>query len=286
MVPTELFKLFGRPVYLYGIFIAVGIIVCMVVFFLYTAKANMRREVQDFAFYIAILAIIGGFAAAWFFQVMYNWIETGVLNWGSTAITAMGGFIGGAVFFVAFYFGIGALVFKGEKKNYHKEDFNTILRVAPICITIAHAFGRLGCLMAGCCHGAYLGTEYVVGGIWMKCDSNGWGFYVPTQLYESLFLFVLFAVLSIMYFKRSNITHVVYLAGYGIWRFVIEFFRTDARGFTFLGLAPSQWQSFVFIAGAIAILIIFFVKKIPFKVEIKEREQVVKEKTTPETNAK
>jgi len=286
MYPIPIFEIFGRPVYLYGICIAVGIIACLIVFFLYTNKAGIRRSVQDFAFYVAIIAIVGGFGAAWFFQVIFTWIGTGVLDWGNTAITAMGGFVGGAIFFIAAYFGIGHLYFKGKNKGIHIQDFNIILRVAPCCITVAHAFGRIGCLMSGCCHGAFLGTEYVVGGIWMQGTVDHihkWGYYVPTQLYESLLLFVLFAVLSIMFFKRSNITHAVYLIVYGVWRFIIEFVRTDNRGGPFLGLQPSQWMSILFVLGGIAIIIIFAVKKIPFLVKPYEKTETVFE-TAGETD--
>jgi prolipoprotein diacylglyceryltransferase len=55
----------------------------------------------------------------------------------------------------------------------------------------------------------------------------------------------------------------IYLIAYGMWRIIIEFFRTDARGAILLGLSPSQWQSFVFIAGGIALIVIYIVLKIP-----------------------
>ena len=44
----------------------------------------------------------------------------------------------------------------------------------------------------------------------------------------------------------------------------IEFFRTDARGAMVLGLAPSQWQSVVFLIIGIALLVFYYFKKIPF----------------------
>lgn len=88
----------------------------------------------------------------------------------------MGGFITGAAVFIGAYFGIGHFYFsKGELKGAHVKEFNTIVQVAPICITIAHAIGRIGCLMAGCCHGAEVSGPGQ-GGLWM----NG-GYYIPTS---------------------------------------------------------------------------------------------------------
>ncbi len=261
------FDLFGKEtsIYLYGIFIAVGILACLIVYFLYTKKRGMAQKVQDFGFVCAIVAIALGFLIAKLYQAFYNYLENPDkgFNFYNAGITAMGGFIGGAATFIAVYFGIGSLIFKGKDKGLHVKQFGILLNVASLCIIIAHAFGRIGCLMAGCCHGAYLGAEYVVGGIYMKAGGR-WGYYVPTQLYEALFLFVLFAVLSILYFKRCNILMHIYLIAYGVWRIIIEIFRTDARGAMILGLAPSQWQSIIFIVGGVALLLFYYFKKIPF----------------------
>lgn len=224
----------------------------------------MPSSVQDFIFFVAIAAIAGGFLFAKLFQTLYNYIENPSISFAehfnTSGITAMGGFIGGAAIFLVVYFGVGKLVFKGKKKDLHIKEFNKIFCVAPMCILIAHAFGRVGCLMAGCCHGEYLGTDYVVGGIWMKN-----GYYVPTQLYEALFLFALLGVLTYLYLKKNcNITMPIYLIAYAVWRIFIEFFRTDARGAVVLGLYPSQWQSVAFALMGMGLLIFYYLKGIPF----------------------
>ena len=79
------------------------------------------------------------------------------------------------------------------------------------------------------------------------------GYFLPTQLYESIFLFVLFAVTSVLYFKKIDWTFVVYLVGYGIWRFFIEYLRIDDRGVLIPGLTPSQWISLGLIAAGLVI---------------------------------
>ena len=263
MLPEALFTVFGRGVTMYGICIAVGILACIAVLYVYTKRKGVPSEVQDYVFFIAIVAIAVGFLAAKFFQTIYNWIETGKFNFYSAGITVMGGLIGGAGMFLILYFSLGRFVFKGKKTGWNKKYFNDIFLIAPICITIAHAFGRIGCLMSGCCHGAYLGKEYVFGGIYMKAG-NGWGYYVPTQLYEALFLFALFAVLSILYFKRCNLLMSIYLIAYAVWRMFIEFFRTDDRGAIVLGLAPSQWMSIIFVVLGLGLIAFYVWKKIPF----------------------
>lgn len=265
MLPNPLFTVFGRGVYMYGICLAVGIVSCLIVFYLYTKKKNMPTEIQDYVFFVAIGAIAIGFLFAKLYQAIYDWIESGKFDFYSAGMTAMGGFIGGALAFLLLYFGVGKFYFRGKKKGLHVKEFNKVFLTAPICITIAHAFGRIGCLMSGCCHGALLSTKkYIFGGIWMRAADTGvWGYYVPTQLYEALFLFALTALLTILYFKRVNIIMALYLIAYGLWRIIIEIFRTDDRGAFVLGLAPSQWQSIIFIVGGLALIGFYLWRKIP-----------------------
>ena len=265
------------PIILYGIFLALGILSCIAVLYLYTKKKKVPSEIQDYVFFVAIFAIAVGFLFAKLFQAFYNYIASGIFNFATAGITVMGGLIGGALAFILLYFTVGKFVFRGAKKGLHIKYFNEVFLIAPICICIAHAFGRIGCLMSGCCHGAYLGKDYVFGGIFMNVNGvvvDGVtitsGYFVPTQLYEALFLFVLFAILSILYFKKFNVTMHVYLIAYAIWRMFIEFLRTDYRGELAPGLAPSQWMSIIFFALGVGLFLIYYLLKIPFKLKDKD----------------
>lgn len=295
MLPNALFEIFGMEVHMYGICIAVGVLCCFLTYYYFTKHLNIDGDVVDFSFYVIIVAIALGFLAAKLFQATYNWIGSGfkTFDFMGAGLTAMGGFIGGAGAFLAAYFGGGHFYFKyykkGAKQGIHIKEFNKIFIVAPMCILIAHAFGRIGCLMAGCCHGTYLGSKYVVGGIYMNGVKNGWGYYVPTQLYEALFLFACYAVLSLLLFKKNcNITMALYMIAYGIWRIIIEFFRADNRGFDIV-FSPSQWMSFLFIAGGIVLMLIYYFKKIPFKFnypKVVKQGNEIKNETLKEENDK
>ena len=269
MYPQPLFELFGQGVNLYGIFIGLCIIACFIVYWIYTAKAKMDKDLQDVIFFIAIISIVIGFLFAKIFQAVYTWIATGVFDFKSAGITVMGGLVGGAGTFLLAYFLFGNYYFTGKRKGLHIREFGKIMRVAPCCIAIAHSIGRISCLMSGCCHGAYLGQDPVPGGIWMLGTVDNvskWGYYVPAQLYEAIFLLVLFVVLSVLFFKKSNILLHVYLIAYAVWRFIIEFFRTDiARGELIPGLTPSQWMSILFLLIGIGLLVWYKMAKIPFK---------------------
>ncbi|MBE5756856.1 MAG: prolipoprotein diacylglyceryl transferase [Clostridiales bacterium] len=266
--PLIKFTLFGETVkiYPYGICIAIGILCCLAVFRFYTDRRKIDVKVQDFMFFMAFFAIIIGFLSAKLFQAFYDYLahpEAG-FDFAGAGKTAMGGFVGGILGGVGLYFGVGHFYFRGKDKGLHLKYFLTIVTVAPLCILIAHAFGRIGCLFAGCCHGKFLGTSYVFGGIFMEPGGSPSGYYVPIQLYEALFLFVLFAVCTLLYYKNFTIIPQVYLVGYGVWRFIVEFLRTDYRGGAGF-FSPSQVQSFIFIGAGILLFFVYKWLKISFR---------------------
>ena len=121
-------------------------------------------------------------------------------------------------------------------------------------MALAHAIGRIGCLFAGCCHGAVTTAWY---GIW---NADLGAKTVPTQLFESLFLFALCALLTRLELRKTRVNLSLYLILYGIWRFGIEFLRADERGKTFIpGLTPSQLTAIVFVV--LGILLLLFARK-------------------------
>jgi len=263
MYPGPLFTIFGKGVFAYGLCIGVGILVCLLVFFLYTKKIGMPNKVQDFSFVAAIVGIATGFLFAKLYQAFYEYLETGIFDFYNSGMTVMGGLIGGAICFLAAYFGFGALYFKGKEKNMHIEHFSKLINVAPLCILVAHGFGRIGCAFAGCCHGTFVGWEYTFGSIPRSTYNvttgvTTWhGYFTAIPLYESAFLFATFIVLSILLLKKNNkYIMPLYLICYGVWRIFIEFFRTDSRGAVVLGLQPSQWQSILFIVLGVALIFI------------------------------
>lgn len=235
MIPYKILGLF----HMYGLMIAVGILCCFGVLFQFGKKRKIEENFIDFVFYNAIVAIGLGFGSAALFQATYDYIENPSAGFKFGGITFIGGLIGGVVSFL-----VGYAIFR---KKY-KARLIDILPIVPCCILIAHAFGRLGCFFAGCCYGkptdSFLGVHF----------PNVPGKVHPTQLYESVFLFALFLICYLLYWKkhfRYNFT--LYLVAYGIFRFCIEFLRGDHRG-EFLGvISPSQFWSLLMIGIGVGV---------------------------------
>lgn len=244
MFPEPLFW----NVHLYGVMIAIGILGCFLTLSLYVKYKKVDEKISDFVFYNAIISIAIGFLSATLFQSIYNYLENpnNGFEWGG--MTFLGGLIGGVATFLIIY----CATKNNIRKNY-KGTLIDIMPVVPSCITIAHAFGRIGCFCAGCCYGkktdSFLGVTF---------PGMSHAVY-PTQLFEAVFLFLFFAVLTYLAFKKNtkgNLNMSIYLIGYGIWRFFIEFLRGDDRGKLFGILSPSQFWSIVMVVIGLALLFV------------------------------
>ena len=264
-------EILGLTVDLYSVWIVVGIIVCLIFTIFAMKKSGYSATASDTIIIIGILSIIIGFLFAILFQAFYDYINNPSAGFHiHGGMTFLGGLIGGVITFVGLYF-LYVYVINPRLKdgNFFKSNMNKglwyLVRIAPISITIAHAFGRIGCLFAGCCHGKPTDA-------WSGIYSyNAGTVVVPTQLFEAIFLFVLSGVLALMFFKfHSKDTMAIYLVSYGIWRFVIEYFRADYRGSFIPGLSPSQFWSIIMVILGIATF--FLYRYFDKKIEDKQKE--------------
>jgi len=211
----------------------------------------------DDLIYCFVWSVIGAMAGA---KLLYLMIEMPhiIENWPSDAASqkmyllayAQGGFV--------FYGGlIGAFAGALLSIQYFKLDRTLHLSILVPALPLVHAFGRIGCLLVGCCHGretsglfhvVYRNSLYAPNGVPL----------LPIQGVEALGDLVIFAVLLTMILRHITRLEeqwiwVKYIASYGVLRFVLEFFRGDeVRGFVGY-LSTSQVISIALIGGAFAL---------------------------------
>ncbi len=239
----------------YGFFIAVGLILCFLTLKFLIKKSDMPNALFEAYFTAAIIGIFVGFLFAVLFQDFYNCLSTGTFRLFG-GLTVMGGLIGGSAGFILYV----VLIMRNKKV---KQAFWDIADFAAACICIAHCLGRIGCFMGGCCYGmeedGFLSVVFHYG--------SGAGVpRLPVQLFESLFLFMLFLFFIAYNLRKTKRGYGIgiYAIAYGIWRFLIEFLRDDYRGGVDGSLlSPSQVQSIIFIVVGIAVIVgvYFFTKK-------------------------
>lgn len=171
---------------------------------------------------------------------IWQYICSGDFGFLSSGIIFYGGLIGGIV---------GALI----GIRVAGCEFGVLESAVVPLIPLGHAVGRVGCVMAGCCHGfAYEGpfALYYPNSISSLSPTQG---YFPVQPLESL-INVLICLLLLRYDKsnhRAADLLFVYLGLYAIARFFLEMLRGDMIRGVWNTLSTSQIISLVLVTVSV-----------------------------------
>jgi len=126
--------------------------------------------------------------------------------------------------------------------------------VAP-GILLAQVIGRVGCTINGCCYGTATSLPWAISYTHPNSMAFGVSGVHPTQVYEIIFLLLLFGGLMLLKgrLKPEGSLFIVYLSGYSLWRFGIDFIR-EGTSFLF-GLHQAQVIGIIVVVVAIVILV-------------------------------
>ena len=237
------FQLGSFTIYWYGILVALGFLAG-----LWTASRRalydgIRGEaIVDLGPWLILGAIIG---ARGLFVISY-WRE----DFAGKPLWQMLNIRGGGLVFYGGLIGASLACFLYVRlKSLPLWKITDIL--AP-SIALGHAFGRIGCLMNGCCYGRVCNLP------WAIQFPYGHETYPnqlhPTQIYESLLNLGLYTFLA-WRFRRKRFQGEIfasYLLGYAVLRALVEMFRGDYTTHYLGGhVTPAQMLSApIFAAGA------------------------------------
>ena len=248
-------NLFGIEGFSMTFMIIVGVLAAGALLFIYLHKNKVNHTAFLDLGIIIVITVFFGIVFAILVENAYEAIKATSLGkypqwtWG---MTFFGGLLGGIPAFL--------LSYKFYYLKHNEKILDKVVIIAPACITLGHAFGRIGCFLSGCCYG--IETDAANGVLFPGMDH----YVVPTQIIESLFLFSITVVLAALAFKRHfHYNFVIYCVFYGVFRFIIEFFRGDERG-QLAGLSPSQYWCIVLVLLAFP-LYVFLKYKMPAQVE-------------------
>ncbi|KPK45334.1 MAG: hypothetical protein AMK74_03855 [Nitrospira bacterium SM23_35] len=237
-------------IHTYGFLIAIGFLVA-----LWLAAIQAKKEgfpagkIMDLGFYILLAAIVGS-------RLFFVLINAG--HYINRPLDVFKIWEGGLVFYGGVLLAVPVAVWHIKRNGM--DLWSTADILAP-SIAIGHAFGRLGCLAAGCCHGRP--AEDLPWGIIFTDPESLAPTNVllhPTQLYESAGELLIFLALILTRTRKSfdGQLFMMYLILYAVLRFLVEFFRGDiGRGFIMENMSVSQGISIlIFITGILGILIL------------------------------
>jgi len=259
------------PIFGYGFMLLIG--------FLAGLKFGERRAVRagldpnlvfDLGFWLLIAGVVG---ARLFYLVQYadevfkgkRGIEVlkAAVNLSQGGIVLYGALLGGAAAYFLFCY-------------RHKLNPLWLADIATPSIFIGIGFGRIGCLLNGCCYGDRCELPWAItfpreSVPWMAMVQRGFldpdspvTFALhPTQLYSSINAFLLAWVTTVFYPRRRHEGETLALACilYAITRFTIEFLRSDELGQLGTGLTISQLVSLGILAAGIGLAAVLNIRQ-------------------------
>ncbi len=253
----ELFRIGNFPITTYGIFLAVGMLLALMVASRLAARDGLPRErIYD----LGLWALVGGLVGSKLLMILVEPdVQIFTLDFLRSGGVYYGGLIGG-------FLAVAILV------PLYKLPFWKVADAFVPGLALGQAFGRQGCFSAGCCwgkpttlpwgvHFTELGHEYT--GVPIVGPDGGDLHLHPTQLYESFIMLAVFGLLVYLHRRKKFDGQILIAYGiiYAVVRFLIEFIRDDPRGdlwglTTRTGLSTSQMVSLIVAAASIIFMIV------------------------------
>ena len=241
------FSVGGLSVHWYGILVACGFLAGLWTAGKRGARVGILAEkIADLGPWLIVGAIIG---ARTLYVVSYWREQFAAQPFPEIFMIQHGGLV--------FYGGlIGAVIASLIFLRWQKLPVWKMADVLAPSIALGYVFGRIGCLMNGCCYGRACDLPWAIH--FPATHATGGNPVQPTQIYDSV-LNLGFYVFLAWLFRRKKFdgqVFAVYLIGYAVLRSFVEYFRGDYPVHYLGGWAtPAQLVSLAIVTGG---LLLFF----------------------------
>jgi phosphatidylglycerol:prolipoprotein diacylglycerol transferase len=202
----------------YGACMATGFLLCWIL----AEKLSGRKDLSNFLMCLMLSGVAGSRIA----YVIEHWQA----EFAADPLRIVRIDQGGLMFYGGF---ILAMVFFFVWCRIHRERPLALADLMSTLVPLGHAFGRIGCFFYGCCYGkdsdAWCSVVFPAGSpSWYEHGRRAVSV-LPTQLFEAAALLALFALLMAVYVRFRRYTTGIYLIGYAVIRFGMEYLRGDPR---------------------------------------------------------
>ena len=207
----------GISLYSWGFMLAIAVIISTVGVRYYFVQEGLNPNiVLDIVLITVICGIIGARIA---YILLYEWSAFLTDPW--AVLTPFSGGISGMVWYGGLIAGFVAFAVILWLRDL---PFWRVLDIFAPFVALSYAIARIGCFLSGCCYGKP--TQSVLGVVFPYVDSLSRH---PTQLYGTAVNLILFLFLVWFYPRRhfSGQIVILYLIGYAVYRFILEFFRVN-----------------------------------------------------------
>lgn len=252
------------PVPMYGIMALIGFVLAITFLLFHCKNYGIRKDDAFHASCYAIIGILVGSKLLSILSLLPRVIThfslllkypMDVLSYLFGGFVFYGGLIGGA-------FGVYLYT------RIYKLSWIPYMNASAPSIPLFHAFGRIGCLLAGCCYGMeYSGPFAIIYPLSEYTNHDGITSRFPTPVIEILFNLCLFMVLALLSKRKPKPGRLlgIYIIAYSVMRFTLEFFRGDSARGTDLGFSTSQWISLILFPVGIYLVSGHFLKRLQKK---------------------
>ena len=210
----------------YGACMATGFLLCWML----VEKLSGRKDLSN----LLLSLMIGGVVGSRIAYVIEHWQAEFASNPAAIIRVDQGGlmFYGGFILSFIIFF-----IWCFVKKEKPLELVDLLAAVIPL----GHAFGRIGCFFYGCCYGrdsdCWCAVTFPMGSPSWYEHGRRMVSVLPTQLFEAAALLALFGLLMWVWRGRKagdgrrgdGLILGLYLVGYAVIRFGIEYLRGDPR---------------------------------------------------------
>ena len=232
----------------YGLMVALGLFAALQ-YAVYKAKAKgiAENRMLDIVLYAVVAGLVGA-------RLAYVLTNFGFYSRNISDIFKI--WEGGLVFYGGFAAGLATIIVYIRLNPVI--NFWEIADILAPALSLGHVFGRLGCLLAGCCYGRPSTLPWAVKFSNAESLAPKGVCLHPTQIYEALGNLAIFLVLDRLNktgHKRGQ-TVLAYMVMYGVMRYIMEFFRGDDRGPMFFWFSQGQAVSLALIAVAAVLFLL------------------------------
>ncbi len=202
-------------IFSWGFMLALAVLIAIIGIGRCLEREGFKREIAaDLILLCVVGGVLGGRIA---YIITYEWID--FIRNPLAVLSLHGEGIRGLVWYGSLAGGLLPFVVYLRRKEL---SFWAMADIFAPFLALGYAIVRIGCFLNGCCYGAITSSKWGV--VFPAVD----GFYrYPTQLYSSALNLVLFAILFWLYPRRrfNGQVFTVYIIGYALYRFIVEFFR-------------------------------------------------------------
>lgn len=225
MLPV-LFKIGQFEVHSYGLVLILAFIAAYILGRARAARFGLTKEQVGDAFFWTLIFGVLGARIGFILQELPYYLEhtDELLSWKFQGLTSFGGVVAGFL----------TLLFMAKR---FKISARNLLDLSGPPLLLAHAIGRVGCLLNGCCYGRRCELPW---GIPIR---NQDGLFHPAQIYDSLMVLVGMALLLMLEKRGLKPGQSVSLTVifYSLSRFIYEFWRAGTRKEVDAGFATSTY---------------------------------------------